>query len=342
MWPSVAGTTSQKCQTWNCRERGPGQEDGGYWDCGCGCESNFASRSRCRSCGVVRGRYQQQQGQSGRTPQFTQSTFAAVVAEEAAKLHAQLGQGAIDVPMMETGQDVAPSEEAERKQLRTLLTNLDASIGALTPVAAGDEDVCQILQAKQEKRKRVQAQLSAVRPLRTRLRAAHEKANKKYKALVEEEESVMALLLAKQRLTQQAKEARDLKAKGLEEVEVEARTAREGSAQSTRNSSTRSSSPMSPAQWAAGLQNALDGDVKESFNLKLEQFGVQAHQFQPQQKPVQIQAAMLSHHSPSRSPQSWTTLPVEGAARSVETISIGSAEEDGGRLFRPESRFPPY
>ena len=51
----------RKCQTWNCRERGPGQEGGGYWDCGCGCESNFASRSRCRSCGVVRGRYQQQQ-----------------------------------------------------------------------------------------------------------------------------------------------------------------------------------------------------------------------------------------------------------------------------------------
>ena len=76
---------------------------------GCGCQSNFASRSRCRSC-----RYQQQRGQSGRKPQFTQSTFAAVVAEEAAKLHAQLGQGAIDVPMMETGQDVAPSEEAER------------------------------------------------------------------------------------------------------------------------------------------------------------------------------------------------------------------------------------
>ena len=232
----------RKCQTWNCRERGPGQEDGGSWDCGCGCESNFASRSRCRSCGAVRGRYQ---------PQFTQSTFAAVVVEEAAKLHAQLGQDAIDVPMMETGPDEAPSEEAEREQLRTLLANLDASIAALTPVAAGDEDVCQILQAEQEKRKRIQAQLSALRPLKTRLRASHEtheEANKKNKALVEEEESVMALLLAKQSLTQQAKEARDVKAKELEEVEVEARTAREGSAQSRRNSSTRSSSPMSPSQ----------------------------------------------------------------------------------------------
>ena len=101
-------------------------------------------------------------------------------------------------PLMETSQDVAPSEEAEREQLRTLLANLDASIAALAPVAAGDEDVCQILQAKQEKRKRVQAQLLALRPLKTRLRAAHEahkKANKKYKALVEEAESVMAQLL---------------------------------------------------------------------------------------------------------------------------------------------------
>ena len=68
--------------------------------------------------------------------------------------------------------------------------------------------MCQILQAKQEKRKRVQAELSALRPLKTRLRAAHEaheKESKKCKALVEEEESVMALLLANQRLTQQAK-----------------------------------------------------------------------------------------------------------------------------------------
>ena len=153
----------------------------------------------------------------------------------------------------------------------------------------------------------------------------------------------MALLLDKQRLTQQTKEARDLKAKELEEVEVEARTAREGSAQGTRNSSTRSSSPVSPAQWVAGEQNALDGEVKESFNLWLEQFGVQAHQFPPQQQPVQIQVEMLSQHSPFRSPQSGTTLPVEGAARSVETISIGSAEEDdSGRLFRPESRFQPF
>ena len=100
--------------------------------------------------------------------------------------------------MMETGPDVAPSEEAEREQLYTLLANLGASIAALTPVAAGDEDVCLILQAMQERRKLVQAQLSALRPLKTRLRAAHEaheKANKKYKALVEEEESVMALLV---------------------------------------------------------------------------------------------------------------------------------------------------
>ena len=111
----------------------------------CGCVSNFASRSRCRSCGVVRGRYQQQQGQSSRKPQSTQSTFAAVVEEEAAKLHAQLGQDAVDVPMMENGRDEAPSEEAEREQLRTLLA--DASVAALTPVAAGDEDVSQILQA---------------------------------------------------------------------------------------------------------------------------------------------------------------------------------------------------
>ena len=88
----------------------------------------------------------------------------------------------------------------------------------------------------------------------------------RYKALVEEEESVKALLLAKQKLTQQAKEARDAKAKDLEEVEAEARTARESGAQSARNYSTRSPSPVSRAQWAAGLHAALDGEVKESFN----------------------------------------------------------------------------
>ena len=81
------------------------------------------------------------------------------------------------------------------------------------------------------KRKQVQAQLSALRPLKTRLRVAHEKANKKYKALVEEEESVMALLTAKQKLTQQAKDARDEKARELEAVEAEARTESEGNVQ---------------------------------------------------------------------------------------------------------------
>ena len=88
--------------------------------------------------------------------------------------------------MMEDGPDEAPWEEAEREQLRTLLANLDASIAALTPVAAGDADVSQIVQAQQ------------VRPLKTRLRVAHEareKANKDYKALVEEEASVMALIV---------------------------------------------------------------------------------------------------------------------------------------------------
>ena len=45
------------------------------------------------------------------------------------------------------------------------------------------------------------------------------------------EESVKALLLAKQRLTQQAKDARDEKARELEAVEAEARIAREGNVQ---------------------------------------------------------------------------------------------------------------
>ena len=55
------------------------------------------------------------------------------VAEEAAKIHAHLGQpAAIHVPMMQDGPDEAPSEEAEREKLRTLPANLDASIAALT------------------------------------------------------------------------------------------------------------------------------------------------------------------------------------------------------------------
>ena len=84
-------------------------------------------------------------GRAVASPSLRRVPFAAVVAEEAAKLHAQLGQDAVDVPMMENGRDEAPSEEAEREQLRTLLA--DASVAALTPVTAGDEDVCLILQA---------------------------------------------------------------------------------------------------------------------------------------------------------------------------------------------------
>ena len=74
-------------------------------------------------------------------PQSAQSSFADAVAEEAAKHHAQLGMDAVDLPMMGDGLDEVPSEEAELEQLRTLLANLDASIAALTPVAAGGEDV---------------------------------------------------------------------------------------------------------------------------------------------------------------------------------------------------------
>ena len=314
---------------------------------GVGCESNFASRSRCPSCGVVRGRYQQQQGQSGRKPQFTQSTFAAVVAEEAAKLHAQLGQGAIDVPMMETGQNVAPIGGGRTRAIAysvgepgCIHCSSNAGRGGRrgrVPDSSGQAGEAQAGPG------------SALGP-----QTAQDQAQSGPRGSREGKQEIQGVdrgggvhhgstLGIKQRLTQPAKEARDLKAKELEEVEVEARTAREGRAQSTRKSSTRSSSPTSPAQWAAALQNALDGEVKESFNLWLEQFGVQAHQFLPQQPLVQIQAEMLSHHSPSRSPQSGTTLPVEGAARNAEKISIGSAEEDdSGRLFRPEPRFQPY
>ena len=66
-------------------------------------------------------------GKSGRKPQFTQR-YLCSCGGGGGREQAQLGQGAIDVPMMETGQDVAPSEEAEREHLRTLLANLDASI----------------------------------------------------------------------------------------------------------------------------------------------------------------------------------------------------------------------
>ena len=115
-------------------------------------------KQRCEWCrqkkkkGEARGR-QKQQGQSSRRPPPLQRSFATVVAGESAKLHAQLGQ---------------PASEAEREKLRTLLTNMDASIAALAPVATGDEHVHQILTAQQEKRKQVQARLSALRPLKTK------------------------------------------------------------------------------------------------------------------------------------------------------------------------------
>ena len=103
----------------------------------------------------------------------------------------------------------------------------------------------------------------------------HEKANKKYKALAEEEKSVKALTLAKQSLTQQAKDARDEKAREVEAVEAEARITMEGNVQ---RPPTRSPSPVSPAQRVAGLQSALDDDARESFNQWLDRYSVPAHQ----------------------------------------------------------------
>ena len=332
---SVAGTTRFTAGSGKAGAAAKeAQEDGGYWNCGCGCESNCAPRSNCRSCGVTRGRHQQQ-GQSSRKPQSTQSSFATVVAEEAAKLHAQLGQDAVDVPMMENGPDDVPSEEAEREHLRTLLANLDASIAA-RGCGGGRGRVPDSTDQARE----VQAGPGSALGRQT----AQDEAQSGPRGLRRQTRSTRRWsrrLLAKQKLTQQAKEARDAKAKELEEVEAEARTAREGSAQSARNSSSRSPSPMSPAQLAAGLQNALDGEVKESFNQWLEQLCVQAHQSLLQQQPVQMQAELLLHHSPSRSPQSGTTVPVEEAVRSVETLSRAQTKTTLGDFFG-QSRFQPY
>ena len=245
----------RKCQTWNCRKRGPGQEDGGYWDCRCGCESNFASRSRCRSCGAARGRYQ---------PQFTQSTFAAVVAEEAAKLHAQLGQDAIDVPMIETGPDEAPSEEAEREQLRTLLANLDASIAALTPGRGGRRG-----RVPDSTGRAGEAQAdpgSALRPQK-----AQDLTQSVPRDPREGKQEVQGVGRGGVRHGSALGQA--VKAKELGEVEVEARTAREGSAQSTRNSSPQVIiTNESIAVGGRATECAGTGEVKESFNQWLEQF----------------------------------------------------------------------
>ena len=129
--------------------------------------------------------------------------------------------------------------------------------------------------------------------------------------------------MGKQKLTLQAKDARDEKARELEAVEAEERTAREGNVQ---RSPTRSPSPRSPAQWAAGLQSALDGDPRESFNQWLELFGVHVQQFLPQQQLVKMHAEVPVQYSPVRSPQSATTQSAttpageEGAAPNVETI----------------------
>ena len=166
--------------------------------------------------------------------QSTQSSFATVVAEEAAKLHAQLGQDAVDVPMMENGPDDVPSEEAEREHLRTLLANLDASIAA-RGCGGGRERVPD----STDQAKEAQAGPGSALGRQT----AQDEAQSGPRGLRRQTRRWSRRLLAKQKLTQQAKEARDAKAKELEEVEAEARTAREGSAQSARNSSSRSPSP---------------------------------------------------------------------------------------------------
>ena len=258
----------RKCQTWNCSERRPAQDDGGYWECGCGCVSKFASRSRCRLCGVTRGRCQEQQVQSICKPQSAQSSFADAVAEEAAKHHAQLGKGAVDLPMMGDGLDEVPSEEASNCVLywRTWMHP-----SQLSRRSRRETRTC-TRQAKQEKSKRVQAQLSALRPLKTRLRAAQE-------------------------------------------------AHRPG----------HHHHAQSPVQQAAGLQNALDGEVKESFNQWLEQFGVQAHQSLPQNNSrSKCRRSCVAPFAFSKA----TKRHVEGAVHSVEIISIGSAyEDDIGRLF---------
>ena len=92
------------CQTWDCCERGPAHEDKsqqGYWIV------VVDASPTMRHVRAARGRHHQQQGQSSRKPPSMQSSFADAVA--AAKLHAQLGQDAVDVPMMENGPGRGPT-----------------------------------------------------------------------------------------------------------------------------------------------------------------------------------------------------------------------------------------
>ena len=144
----------RKCQTWNCRERGPPPPlTRAICSRAIGTVDVGPSPPTCVACNVpLVWRSAWPQAAAAGAEQSQASVCAKILCNCG-------GGGGREVPMVEDGPDDAPSE-AEREKLRTLLANFDASIAALTTVARGDEDVHQILKAKQEKREQVQASMS--------------------------------------------------------------------------------------------------------------------------------------------------------------------------------------
>ena len=224
----------RKCQIWTCRERGPAYEDKlqqGYWDCGCGCESNYASRSKCRSCGAARCQHHQQHGQRSRKPPSMQSSFATVVAEVAAKLHAQLGQPLYDGRWSRGG-----SVGRGRARAASYLTGEPGCLHRSFHAGRG---------GRRGRRTDLAGQVGGAKGGSGPTLGPQTRQTRSTRRSVEEDESVHGAVHG---------QARDEKANELEAVEAEARTAREGN---VHRSPIRSPSP-------AGLQSALDGDARES------------------------------------------------------------------------------
>ena len=161
-------------------------------------------------------------GQSSRRPPSVQSSFATVVAEEAA----QPSPGSLRRRMVRPR---PRRRKAEREKLRNLLANLDVSIAALTPVAAGDEDINQILRAKAGE---AQTGSSPTLGPSDRSRPGSERPRRQTRSTRRwPRKRGPSRLCAKQRLTQQGKDAWDENATEPEAVEAEARIAREGNVQ---------------------------------------------------------------------------------------------------------------
>ena len=234
---------------------------------------------------------QQQQRQpavQGRTQEVAATSFADIVRQEVGK--ARPAQASLaDVSMGDATTEPPqpqPSTEEQKKTIRAQLDTTMKVVAELEALATEDPDLAQLLATKKANADELKEQLRTLRPLADQAKVAvkaRDAAVKAYEQVTEEVASLSELIALKQAQKEEAK-------KEVEQAQAEVDRITDLQKQDNRAlppspppaQRTRSPSPASAAEWAAGFQAALPPDMAASFQ-----------QWAAAQSPTQFQEYQL-------------------------------------------------